>query len=484
LKFGYPAEPPTLDPMAAGGGSAATRDILRPILPALFRLDTRLRPRPDLVAAWPNAGDIEFDPFSVKLRLRRASWSDGKPISAEDVRFSLEKLRAGPTGYRYRFLRGVDVLATRSLVLRFDRVVRRWWSLFSLDDMVLPAHAYSPDWDRGPSVSGGPFAFAEWTDGLRVTLRRNDRYWGPKSVLKGIDVLFVPDDETRLQLMDRDVLHAFFAEGEINFGRRVRARGFDVTSRALSGGAEASGRWSPMWWELDLDAGRLGETLADAVVEAVDPALAREIFEDSGRRFDAIPSTFVGEPDDRAEQPWSGRGDLGEAKAILDRGGGTKQFQLAYPRASGAAALATFIHFRLKELGVRAELVGLEPESFERSWLPSKRAAGMLRLRRASDAVDASAYANLSGQAGAGPIDDLVTQAETTVAQSVVENRPVTGVDATPWLEAQRRLVDAATVAPLVRTKAWIVGNVGVIGPQPADALSGPFWNASVWQLT
>ncbi|MEX2537778.1 MAG: ABC transporter substrate-binding protein [Actinomycetota bacterium] len=443
-----------------------------------------MRPQPDLAAAWPAADDIDFDPFSVTLRLRRASWSDGKPISAEDVRFSLDKLRDGPTGYRYRFLSGVDVLGARSMRLRFDRVVRRWWSLFSLDDMVLPAHAYSDAWDRGPTVSGGPFAFTEWTDGLRVTLRRNDRYWGPTAILRGIELLFVPDDETRLQLMDRDGLHAFFAEGDINFGRRVRARDYQVTARPLSGRREASDRWSPMWWELDLDAERLGGEVAQAVVEALDPALAVEIFEDSGRPIDVIPSSFVNERETGGEQPWSGRGDLDEAKSILERSGGRRQFQLAYPRVSGAGALATFIHFRLKELGITAELVGLEPKSFEGSWLPTKRAAGMLRLRRAGDAVDASSYATLSGQAGAGPIDELATQAETTVTTSAMEDGPVTGIDASSWLEAQRRLVDAATAAPLVRTRAWIVGNVGVTGPQPADALSGPLWNAAVWQLT
>ena len=56
--------------------------------------------------------------------------------------------------------------------------MRRWWSLFSIDDMVLPEHAYSADWGRGPTVSGGPFEVDSWSDGLRVRLKRNDALLG------------------------------------------------------------------------------------------------------------------------------------------------------------------------------------------------------------------------------------------------------------------------------------------------------------------
>ncbi len=481
LRFGYPAEPPTLDPLAAGGASAATRDILRPVLPALFKLDGKLTPKPDLAARWPSETDIDFDPFSVAVQLREAKWSDGKQISAEDVRFSLERLRTGPTGYRYRHLRAVDVLDARSFRLRFDRVVRRWWSLFSLDDMILPAHAYSKQWGRGPTVSGGPFSFGEWTDGLQVTLRRNESYWGAKPILRGIDVVFVPDEETRFQLMRLGEIDAFFASGEVNIGRRAKARGLEPTNDALQGRGEASNRWSGAWWELDIDAGKIGTNVARAVIEAVDPILADEIFEDSGRPMNSIPSSFVNEPE-QPEQPWAARGDLAEAKSLLGSGG-QRSFQLAFPRVSGAGAIARFIHFRLRELGITAELVSLEPESFEKTWLPGRRTAAVVRLRRAADAVDATAYSSVAAQLGAAPIDEAATSAESTVAREAIERGPVTGLDDASWLRAQQGLVGAATVAPLVRTRTWIVGDEGVIGPVPGDALSGPFWNAATWRL-
>lgn len=468
MRFGYPSEPPTLDPLAPGGGSAATRDVLRPVLPALFRLDARLRPEPELAAAWPEPADIALDPFTVTVRLRTAKWSDGTPITSEDVSFSWTKLRAGPTRHRYRYLRDVETPSATAVRLLFDRPVRRWWSLFSVDDMVLPAHAYSARWKNGPTVSGGPFAFDGWTRGLRIRLVRNRAYDGVVP-LAGIDVLFVPDHETRLQLLDRGDLDAFFSEGESNVGRRATA--YDL---------RAQGVWGPTWWEIDLDPGRTGLATARAVVEAASPDLVAEILEDSGRSMNGIPPAF-GSGGRPTAEPWRGRGSLDVAKEVL--GSGKRQFQLGYGRAAAAGALAAFLHHRLRKIGVTAELVGVEPDTFEESFVVERRTPAMVRLRRGADAPDASAYSATFGQPGSAAIDDGVVAAETTVDAQRLRSGPVVGLDAAGWAAAQRDLVGASTAAPLARVRTWIVSHDGVNGVEPTGAAHGPLWNTAAWTL-
>jgi ABC-type transport system substrate-binding protein len=477
MRFGYPQEPPTLDPLAAGGASAATRDILRPVLPALFALDEKLRPRPELAARFPGRADFAFDPFTVTVRLRAAEWSDGKAITSGDVRFSWTKLRDGPTGYRYRFLREVETPSSRTLRLRFDRPVRRWWALFSIDDMVLPAHGYSAErWKEGPTVSGGPFVFDGWTRGLSVKLRRNDTY-GRVVPLAGIDVMFVPDDETRLQLLGRDDLDAAFAEGESNLGRRAKAHGFETRATPLDGSDAATGAFGPTWWEIGLDPSRLSPSVAHAVIEALNPALVAEILEDSGRTMNGIPPDFTVTRD--VPEPWRGRGSAARAKARLDAGGrpgGTERarFQLAYAKGGASAAIARFVHFRLDEIGVIAELVGLEPDTFESEWVKQGRSEVLLRLRRGADAPDAASYPGVA---------DDVTAAETTVARDRVIAGPVVGLAGDEWADAQRGLVQAATVAPLARVRSWIIGRGTVHGPFSTGAANGPFWNADGWSI-
>jgi ABC-type transport system substrate-binding protein len=456
------------------------------MMPSLFALDATLHPEPELVAAWPRASEISFDPFTVRLSLRRATWSDGKPITASDVRFSWEKLRGGPTGYRYSALADVKVIDARRLELRFDRVLRRWWSLFSIDDMVLPAHAYTDAWNRAPMVSGGPFVFEEWTPGLRVRMKRNERYWGAAAPLAGIDVVFVPDDETRFQLMERGDLDAMFSEGESNLGRRSRAHGFPPRTGALQGDAGASGAFGPTWFELDLDAARLSAPVARAVVEAVHPTLVAEILEDSARPLNAIQPDFSTKPD--AFSPWRGRGSLTEATALLAQGrvpGGAAraEFQLVYPRTGAAGSIAAFIHFRLREIGITAELVGVQPDAFEEIWMPGDEAMAMLRLRRGADAPDAGSYASATDLPGAAPVDDQVADAESQVSRERLLRGAVTGLARDPWAAVERGLVSASTVAPLAATRTWIVAREGVSGPRALGASNGPLWNAGTWTM-
>jgi ABC-type transport system substrate-binding protein len=445
------------------------------VLPALFRLNAALRPEPELAVRWPRAADIRLDPFSVTLRLRVAAWSDGAPITAEDVRFSFDKLKGGPTGYRYRSLRDVEVRGPRTLTLHFDRPVRRWWALFSLDDMVLPAHAYSPAWAQRPTVSGGPFEVAEWTEGLRVRLVRNNSYWGPKAVLAGIDVLFVPNDETRFQLLERGELDAFFSEGDVNMGRRSRARGYLRTGGALTGEKAASGAWGPTWWELNLRRD-LGAGVTQAAIEAADPSLVAEILEDSAAPMDGIPASFP-VPSGSIAGTWSGRGNLDEARAQAARGG-RRAFDLSFPRSS-ASSIAAFLHFRLRELGITVELVGLEEDAFERSLDNGSAAPAVIRLRRGADAPDVAAYASSSNEPGSAPVDDFIVGAQTAGAGAA---RRV-GVAPAPWRQAQDGIEGAGTAAPLARVRSWIVGRDGLAGPQALGALPGPLWNVTTWRF-
>ena len=484
VKFGYPDEPATLDPLAPGGASSATRDILRPVLPALFSLDASMKPMADLAASYPKASDFTFDPFTVTVHLKDARWSNKQPITSSDIRYTWQKFRDGPTGYRYRPLRDVEIVAPRTVKLHFDRVVRRWWSLFSIDDMVLPMNAYTSDWGTtGPAVSGGPFAVTGWTRGLNVTLRRNPEYWGRPAPLAGIDVTFVPDDETRLQLLQRKQIDGFFAEGESNMGRRAKAYGFATVDTALTGTGGASGAFGPTWWELDLDPKRVGAGVSAAVLQAIHPTLAAEILEDSGRPMNGIPPDFTTER--HTPTPWSGRGSIERATALLDQAqvphsSPRASFQLAYARSSGAGGLAGFIHFRLQAIGVTAELEGLEPDIFEERLDSTSAPVAVLRLRRGADAPDAGDYAQPSDEPGAAPISDQVAAAISQVGTDRVAEGPVVGLSGEAWASAQTALVRGAYVAPLVRVRSWIIGR-DLAGARATGTAAGPLWNAGEW---
>jgi hypothetical protein len=299
-----------------------------------------------------------------------------------------------------------------------------------------------------------------------VRLVRNDKFSGPKALVRGIDMIFVRDDETRLQLLERGELDAFFAEGETNIGRRSRARGWEPTGGALEGTGQASGAWGPTWWELDLDPARMAAPLARTVVGATDPALVAEILEDSGQVADGIPARFPVAGADRdglpaIGGPWAGRDRLPRPRS------GT--FRLALARSGTGGGIARFVHFRLIDLGVRAELLELDGDVFERYLEKPDRAPVILRLRRGADAPDAGAYR---------------ATAATDIDRSESAGSPARiGLDARWWAAVQQALHEQASVAPLARVRTWIVGRDGISGPRATGASPGPLWNAAVWRF-
>src|SRR5438270_8612682 len=87
LTIAYPAEPATLDPFAPAGDTPATRDIARMLMPGLYKVTPSGARARWLLASEPV--ESNGPPFSVTLALRDdATWSDGKPITVEDLRFT------------------------------------------------------------------------------------------------------------------------------------------------------------------------------------------------------------------------------------------------------------------------------------------------------------------------------------------------------------------------------------------------------------
>ncbi len=115
----------------------------------------------------------------------RAAFSDGKPVTPEDVVFSWRLLRdKGRPNYRTYYAKVTKAEAVGERSVRFD--------LSNADDRelplilglmpVLPRHATDPDTfeetSLKPIVASGPYVVAGVDVGRSVTLARNPHYWG------------------------------------------------------------------------------------------------------------------------------------------------------------------------------------------------------------------------------------------------------------------------------------------------------------------
>lgn len=200
VRVGLPGEPDGLNPWSPASSDAAV-SIAQTVLAPLSRRLPDGTFEPWLLAAQPqmSSGDPAA-PFAVVYDLRDdATWSDGQPIDARDVLFTLAKCQqlhqadATPGPCAAADLGRSSADGTRATVT-FDRPVAGWREpLGGLP--VLPEHLLrdadiTTAWRDSLPIASGPFRFASWTPGARVVVTRNDRWWGPPVRLDRLEFVF------------------------------------------------------------------------------------------------------------------------------------------------------------------------------------------------------------------------------------------------------------------------------------------------------
>lgn len=115
----------------------------------------------------------------------RAKFSDGAPVTAEDVIFSWRLLRDhGRPNFRTYYVKVAKAEALGERVVRFDLADSHDRELPLILGLmpVLPRHAVDEstfeETTLKPMIGSGPYVFGEVDPGRSVTLRRNPAYWG------------------------------------------------------------------------------------------------------------------------------------------------------------------------------------------------------------------------------------------------------------------------------------------------------------------
>lgn len=238
-RVGVWGEPDPGAPTLAGAGVRAL------VLPQLFVAQPNGRWVGSLVQ--PGSDRTAPDRRSATLSLRKgAVWSDGTPISVEDLRRSTDA----------RFVAGIDGPdAAGVLTLRFTQPLPGWRRLWSGTDSVPPPSG---------GVWGGPFVVAERTPGLEVVLRRNDRWYGGEpALLDEVRLVLVPSDVIARKLFEKGSLDAVMPPAAT-----VRTRQLE----SLKGVREDATAQSGWWVGLLLRGDKVPRERRQALVATVDRA--------------------------------------------------------------------------------------------------------------------------------------------------------------------------------------------------------------------
>jgi peptide/nickel transport system substrate-binding protein len=184
--------------------------------PGLWLWDNKLEPSLEMAAQFPTRenGLISEDSSTITIPLnKKAKWSDGEPVTADDFVFTYEMI-VDPANVEVQstwpydpYLESVTAEDDYTLVLKFTEPFAPWST--TIFDFVLPEHVLRPvfeaegtldgaDWNRNPTVSNGAFLVKEWKAASHVILEANPNYWRGRPKLNQINMLIVPDDEAQM----------------------------------------------------------------------------------------------------------------------------------------------------------------------------------------------------------------------------------------------------------------------------------------------
>lgn len=204
------------------------------IFTGLVRVNEKLEMVPDLAKKWEGSKDGRVWTFYLRKDVK---WHDGKPFTAEDVKFTFDSI-LNPKVNSVR--RGDYIIDGKPIQLKvvdkytikaiFPKPFAPFLAQAGMG--ILPKHLLqgkdinTADFNRRP-VGTGPFKFKEWRSGDHVTLVRNQDYYLGAPLLSAIKYKIIPDENSRLVALEAGEIDETGVPAK-DYNRMKKVKGINV----------------------------------------------------------------------------------------------------------------------------------------------------------------------------------------------------------------------------------------------------------------
>ena len=164
---------------------------------------------PNIAESWT----IADDNLSIRFKLRACVWSDGTPISSDDIRFSWEAAADADVAWVSAsivdFIKDVEVHSPREFTVHYTKA--QPYNIMDINDVqIVPKHTFGTvpfgNWrgyggwaDLATRASGGPWMLEKHDPGQTIVLGANPKYWdAPKPYLDRIVMRIFGDTNSML----------------------------------------------------------------------------------------------------------------------------------------------------------------------------------------------------------------------------------------------------------------------------------------------
>ncbi|MEU6803766.1 ABC transporter substrate-binding protein [Streptomyces neyagawaensis] len=367
-----PVKGGTLRVGALGRAGAITRDphgsqanesdylILSLIYDTLTVPGTKPNTEPRLAASWKASDDLKTWRFTIA---KGAKFHDGSPVTADDVVFSLKRLRATPAGAsRLPGIQAKNISAdgTDTVVIVSDYANAELPLLVRLTTFVVPKGTTDKNVAKAPGT--GPFKL-DWFRGGNARLVRNDDWYGGDVHLDAIEVKIFESPQAMASAL---------LAGQIDLASNVGA----VAARTAESRKDIKTVRRPNDMAMPIVLRTADGPFADAKVRealrlAVDrEAMVKQVLSGYGTVANDILGT--GDPAYDKSIPQRTR-DLAQAKQLLKEAkfDTSKTYELYTTEdIAGLAESATLFATQVREAGVKVKVVKQESATFwDKTWL-------------------------------------------------------------------------------------------------------------------
>ena len=354
------SSPTNLDPRVGLDAQSERIDDL--LFDNLLSRDEHLSVAPGLAESW----DIP-DPKTYVFHLHRGvKFSDGRPLTSRDVKWSFESVLQGkvrsPKAGTYKWVERIDAPDDYTVVFHLKQPwAALLWNVAGGEGMGIVPYGSGEEISRNP-IGSGPFKFVSAEQDRDVVIERNNGYWAERPKLNRVRFIVVPDTTTRaleLRKGSADVeINAVTADIE----RTLQAESHLATMRG------PGTRLAYVAFNLR-DPILKDVRVRQAIAYAIDrPALVHYLWRDEARLASSVlpPESWAYDPSVAQYQhdPRKARRILDDAGYVASNGGVRFHIVMKTSTEESSRAMAAVFQQQLREVGIALDIRSFEAATF------------------------------------------------------------------------------------------------------------------------
>lgn len=151
---------------------------------------------PDLTIGYDLATSCESseDGLTWTVTIRDdVSFTDGEPLTAEDVAFTYNTVKASSSVNDFTMLDNAEAVDDTTVVFHMAKPFSIWPYTMAIVGIV-PEHAYDSATYGSNPIGSGRYILKQWDRGQQIILEANPDYYGEQPKMKQVTILFMEED--------------------------------------------------------------------------------------------------------------------------------------------------------------------------------------------------------------------------------------------------------------------------------------------------